>query len=132
MTFPAVVFAPGVTDAQVRLSTPTVFLAAITAAAKVKCSIEIHARLRELLFHILEPCLMGTTKYTLELLQAIVITGLWYTPVHRETMSLEQLCHTASDIATFLRQGTPYWSGTEIQHLEARRAWLASYYLGIT
>ncbi|KAI9925897.1 hypothetical protein MW887_005703 [Aspergillus wentii] len=108
--FPAVVFGRAVSAAQVRLSSPLLFLAVIATAARAMCSVDIQARLRVLVFSVLDSCMGNSEEYTVELLQTVVLLALWYIPAPHDTTSFEHLCY-------------------EAQHLEAGRAWLATYYL---
>ncbi|KAI0391128.1 hypothetical protein F5Y17DRAFT_461133 [Xylariaceae sp. FL0594] len=141
---PAVVFPTGTAMEDVRESKPILLLAVLAAA-----SWEIPAMGRNLhreLMHILANRLIVQGQKTLELVQTLIVTVIWYFPPDNfEELQFYQLINMAALMARDLELGRgetnllfPYtWRRHPLRHnplpdsssIEARRTWLAVYFL---
>jgi hypothetical protein len=144
---PAVVFPPGTTAAEVRKTKPTLFLAIISAASGSQDPKSQRKLTKEVMSIFAERIICNGEK-TLELIQALHVSTLWYwPPEHFEELKFYQLIHIAAVMAIDIGMGkksktkktriaelwrdhpwrrTPY---PDPETTEARRAWLASYFM---
>jgi hypothetical protein len=141
---PAVVFSAGTTSAEVRKTKPTLFLA-ILAASSGSNFPDIQKQLTKEVMSIYAERIICNGEKTLELIQALQISSLWYyPPEHFEELKFYQLIHIAAVMAIDVGLGkrskskgpglwrdspwrrTPYPDPVSI---EARRAWLGCYFL---
>lgn len=144
---PAVVFPPGTTAGDVRKSKPNLFLAILSAASGTVFPEVQRALTKEVMSLYAERIICNGEK-TLELIQALQISTLWYwPPEHFEELKFYQLIHIAAVMAIDIGMGkknksqrvtgaglwrdhpwrrTPY---PDPECLEARRAWIACYFL---
>lgn len=144
---PAVVFPPGTTAAEVRKSKPTLFLAILSASSTMNYP-EIQRVLTKEIMSIYADRIICNGEKTLELIQALHISTLWYwPPEHFEEIKFYQLIHIAAVMAIDIGMGkkskstksknaglwrdhpwrrTPY---PDPESIEARRAWLGCYFL---
>ncbi|CZR50961.1 related to cercosporin resistance protein [Phialocephala subalpina] len=144
---PAVVFPAGTTAAEVRKTQPTLFLAILSAASGSNYP-ELQRQLTKEVMSIYAERVICNGEKTLELIQALHISTLWYwPPEHFEELKFYQLIHIAAVMAIDIGMGkknkkqkakaaglwrdhpwrrTPY---PDPESIEARRAWLASYFL---
>ena len=144
---PAVVFPPGTTAAEVRKTKPTLFLAIISAASGSQDPKSQRKLTKEVMSIFAERIICNGEK-TLELIQALHVSTLWYwPPEHFEELKFYQLIHIAAVMAIDIGMGkkskskkgktaglwrdhpwrrTPY---PDPETIEARRAWLACYFL---
>jgi hypothetical protein len=144
---PAVVFPAGTTAADVRKTTPTLFLAILSSASGSSYP-ELQRTLTKELMSIYAERIIGNGEKTLELIQSLHVSTLWYwPPEHFEELKFYQLIHIAAVMAIDIGMGrknksqkvkpvglwrdnpwrrTPY---PDPESIEARRAWLACYFL---
>jgi hypothetical protein len=141
---PAVVFNAGTSSAEVRKTKPTLFLA-ILAASSGSNFPDIQKTLTKEVMSIYAERIICNGEKTLELIQALQISSLWYyPPEHFEELKFYQLIHIAAVMAIDIGLGkrskskgpglwrdyqwrrTPYPDPASI---EARRAWLGCYFL---
>lgn len=147
--FPAVVVDPAAPE--VRSSKPVLFLAILAAASGGVCDFETQKRLKCLLTIVLTHCFPKKSEYSLELVQASIVSALWHTPSDvcygQEPMDLLQLIHAAANVAVEIGLGkessTKTWDlptrrhGQESQRsksyqpadLGAKRTWLGCYFI---
>jgi hypothetical protein len=145
--FPAVVFPDGTTAAEIRKTKPTLFLAILSAASGSNHP-ELQRILTKEVMAIYAERIIVSGEKTLELIQALHISTLWYwPPEHFEELKFYQLIHIAAVMAIDIGMGkkskiskskagglwrdhswrrTPY---PDPESIEARRAWLACYFL---
>lgn len=144
---PAVVFPPGTTAAEVRKTKPTLFLAVMAAASSDVSHIQ--RQLVKELVQIFADKIVVYGEKSLELVQALQVGVIWYQPPdHFEELKFYQLVHMgavmAIDIGLGRRRSSnkqrliPYtWKDHPMRKsplpdpasIEARRAWLACYFL---
>lgn len=144
---PVVVFPPGTTAAEVRKTKPTLFLAILSAGSGMIFP-DLQRQLTKEVMNIYAEHIIINGEKTLELIQALHISTLWYwPPEHFEELKFYQLIHIAAVMALDIGMGkknkspkaknaglwrdhpwrrTPY---PDPESLEARRAWLACYFL---
>jgi len=141
---PAVVFEPGTVAAEVRKTKPTLFLA-ILAASSGSNFPDLQKKLTKEIMGIYAERIICNGEKTLELIQALQVSSLWYyPPEHFEELKFYQLIHIAAVMAIDIGLGkrskhkgpglwrdhpwrrTPYPDPTSI---EGRRAWLGCYFL---
>ncbi len=145
---PAVVFPPGTTAAEIRKTKPTLFLAILSAASGSNYP-DLQRTLTKEVMGIYAERIICNGEKTLELIQAIHISTLWYwPPEHFEELKFYQLIHIAAVMAIDIGLGkktksakgksgaglwrdhawrrTPY---PDSESIEARRTWLACYFL---
>ncbi|PIG79068.1 Zn(II)2Cys6 transcription factor [Aspergillus arachidicola] len=142
-TFPAVVFPPGTTAADVRKDNPILLLAILDVASSGFCELEIQRRLRKLV--------VQTDQYTLGLLQALIVSATWYRSIEPlepgEQMDIYQIGHTAANMALIMglsdklnnknRESsalpgegqTDRHQTSQAELLRAQRVWLGCYYI---
>ncbi|CAL3962220.1 unnamed protein product [Diplocarpon coronariae] len=144
---PAVVFSRSTTAAEIRKTKPIVFLAILSASAGV-LNPEKQRILTKEIMSILADRIICSGDKTLELIQAIIVSCLWYwTPENFEELKFYQLIHVASVMAIDIGMSkksklqkskaaglfrdnlwrrTPY---PDSESLESRRTWLSCYFL---
>lgn len=102
---PAVVFPPGTTAAEIRKSKPILFLAVLSVGSSGHA--ELQRALTKEVMQIFADRIICYGEKNLELIQAILISSLWYwPPEHFEELKFYQLIHIAAvmaiDIGEFL------------------------------
>ncbi|KAE8444603.1 hypothetical protein EG329_014434 [Mollisiaceae sp. DMI_Dod_QoI] len=144
---PAVVFPAGTTAADIRKTQPTLFLAILSAASGSNYP-DLQRILTKEVMSIYAERVICNGEKTLELIQALHVSTLWYwPPEHFEELKFYQLIHIAAVMAIDIGMGkknksqkakaaglwrdhpwrrTPY---PDPENIEARRAWLACYFL---
>ena len=145
--FPAVIFPPSVTVAELRRTRPVLFLA-ITASASGENHAVQRVLQKELMQVIADKVLMAGEK-NLELVQAILVASIWYwPPEHFEELKYYQLVHIAAVMALDIGLGRKtqlrrqnHQSVSWREHpftrrmapdpttLESRRTWLTCHFL---
>ncbi|RAQ43547.1 Zn(II)2Cys6 transcription factor [Aspergillus flavus] len=146
-TFPAVVFPPGTTAADVRKDNPILLLAILDVASSGFCELEIQRRLRKLVVQTYVHCMLRSDQYTLGLLQALIVSATWYRSIEPlepgEQMDIYQIGHTAANMALIMGLGDklnnknrssalPGEGQTDrrqAEFLRARRVWLGCHYI---
>lgn len=94
--FPAVVFPPETTMAEVRKTRPTVFLA-IMAIASGQAGNELHMKLNKEVIDQLAVRVLCKGEKSLGLIQSLVLCSAWYYPPNeREELRFYQLVHMAA------------------------------------
>lgn len=149
MHMPAVVFPSQTTAHQVRKSKPILFLSILVAASVGMMPVAPQEELTGLLKETLATCVMRYGGKSIELVQALFLTIVWYRPPKRyEQMNFYQLTHIAAIMAIDIGLGrrmnmpknqrppTSSEQTTRIpKHLfssnlmEARRTWLGCYFM---
>ncbi|KAJ5032426.1 uncharacterized protein L3040_009031 [Drepanopeziza brunnea f. sp. 'multigermtubi'] len=144
---PSVVFPPGTTAAEIRNTKPILFLAILSASAGV-LNPEKQRLLTKEVMSIYADRIICSGDKTLELIQALIVSCLWYwPPEHFEELKFYQLIHIASVMAidmgmnkksrlqknkvAGLFRDNP-WRRTPFpdpESLESRRTWLSCYFL---
>ena len=146
---PAVVFPHGTTAAEIRKTRPTLFLAILSASSGMNYP-ELQRMLTKEVMSIYADRIISNGEKTLEIIQALHVSTLWYwPPEHFEELKFYQLIHIAAVMAIDIGIGkkskslkkkntnsglwrdhpwrkTPY---PDPESIEARRAWLACYFL---
>ncbi|KAI9811984.1 MAG: hypothetical protein M1827_004876 [Pycnora praestabilis] len=144
---PAVVFRPGTTASQVRATKPTLFLAIMLASSGI-CHTKVQRILRKELWQRYADSVVCRGEKSLELLQALQISGIWYAPPERfEELNFCQLAHMGCTMAmdlglhkksrssrllhadTALQRDQPWKVPLDPGTVETRRAWLTCYLL---
>jgi hypothetical protein len=147
---PAIAFTPGTTAADVRKSKPTLFLAILSASSGMTEPALQRVLTKEVMSIYADRIICNGEK-TLELIQALQVSALWYwPPEHFEELKFYQLIHIAAVMAIDIGMGkkskssankpsglwrdhawrrTPY---PDPESIEARRAWLSCYFLCCT
>ncbi|KAE8316518.1 hypothetical protein BDV41DRAFT_573800 [Aspergillus transmontanensis] len=150
-TFPAVVFPPGTTAADVRKNNPILLLAILDVASSGFCELEIQRRLRKLIVQTYVHCMLRSDQYTLGLLQALIVSATWYRSIEPlepgEQMDIYQIGHTAANMALIMGLGdklnntnsessalpgegqTDRRQTAQAELLGARRVWLGCHYI---
>ncbi|KAI9773178.1 MAG: hypothetical protein M1840_008299 [Geoglossum simile] len=144
--FPAVVFPPKTTAAEIRRTKPTLFLAILSTGSFVLANPDIQRSLTKEIMRVYADRIMCGGEKTLELIQSLCVSTLWYwPPEHFEELKFYQLIHIAAVMAIDIgisrrikpgkhrRIGTGYCQ-RKAQCLnpeapEARRAWLCCYFM---
>jgi len=143
---PVVVFDPGTTAAEVRLTRPILFLAILVSAAKGQTDMELQEQLNHLLLDIFADSIVRNGAKTLELVQALLISTIWYRPPRRyDQMNFYQLSHISAVMAidiglgkrmkkTWRTMGPAFSDGRTPRSMlltdtvEVRRTWLGCYF----
>ncbi len=145
---PAVIFPPGTPAAEVRKNKPTLFLAILAASCGMNYP-QLQKPLTKEVMAIFAERIICKGEKTLELVQALHVSTLWYwPPEHFEELKFYQLIHIAAVMAIDIGMGrkskTPKpkhsaglwrdhpWRRTpypDPETFEARRSWLACYFL---
>ncbi|GFF63561.1 hypothetical protein IFM47457_00409 [Aspergillus lentulus] len=131
-TFPVVVFPQGATAANVRSDNPLLFLAILDVASSGFCALETQRKLRKLIVQAYVHCMLRTDQYTIGLLQALIVSAIWYRTIEPiepgEQMDIYQISHTAANMALIMRLGESLNAKSGVsfgaESLEARRVWL--------
>lgn len=145
--FPAVVFPPDTSAPEVRRTKPTLFLAVLSVACAISHP-DIQGTLTKELMRVYADRIIVKGEKTLELIQALQVSVIWYTPPeHYEESKCYQLIHIAAVMAMDLSLGKrtkptrPKLLGLWQDHpfrktplpdphsVECRRAWLGCYFL---
>lgn len=144
---PAVVFPPGTTAAEIRQTKPILFLSIMSVASSQTPNIQ--RQLVKELMQIFADKVVVHGQKSLELVQSIMISVIWYfPPEHFEELKFYQLVHLAAVMAIDMGLGRrknspksrliPYtWRDHPFRKhplpdpatIESRRAWLAVYFL---
>ncbi|KAI1865549.1 uncharacterized protein JN550_008306 [Neoarthrinium moseri] len=144
---PAVVFPPGTTASEIRKTKPILFLAVMAAASSEVPNIQ-RQLVKELVQLFADKIVVAGEK-SLELVQALQVGVIWYhPPEHFEELKFYQFVHMGAVMAIDIGLGRkrnsakqrmiPYtWKDHPLRKnplpdpttLEARRAWLSSYFL---
>jgi hypothetical protein len=144
---PAVVFPEGTPAAEVRKTRPTLFLAILAASCALNYP-ELQRTLTKEIMSIYAERIIGNGEKTLELIQALHVSTLWYwPPEHFEELKFYQLIHIAAVMGIDIGMGkkakaqkgkfaglwrdhpwrrTPY---PDPESPEARRTWMVCYFL---
>ncbi|KAI9796185.1 MAG: hypothetical protein M1833_006436 [Piccolia ochrophora] len=148
--FPAVVFAPGTTAAEIRKTRPILFLAILSVGSGASRA-DLQRTLTNELMKVLADRIICTGDKSLELIQALHVATLWYWPPdHMEELKFYQLIHIAAVMALDIglgkknrsfKQRNPVASVWRAEHslrrnplpypesVESRRTWLSCYFL---
>ncbi|KAI5302845.1 hypothetical protein KEM56_000292 [Ascosphaera pollenicola] len=144
---PIVVFSPGTTFEEVRATKPLLFLAIISICIGSFCPQKRDSLIQELTYHFADRIFIHAEK-TLELVQALLVTGIWYfSPKNFDELTFYQLNHYAVVLCCDLglnrrtkvngirgaRPGLPGKPGPVLKPdaPETRRTWLGCYFLAI-
>ncbi|TAQ88992.1 hypothetical protein B7494_g2656 [Chlorociboria aeruginascens] len=144
---PAVVFPAGTTAADIRKTKPTLFLAILSASSGATYP-EIQKVLTKELLSVYADKIICSGEKTLEIVQALLISTLWYVPPeHFEELKFYQMIHIAAVMAIDIGMGKKNKNGKaksvgmwrdhpwrrtpfpDAESIEARRAWLCCYFL---
>ncbi|CCU82511.1 hypothetical protein similar to transcription activator CRG1 protein/C6 transcription factor [Blumeria hordei DH14] len=144
---PIVVFPPGITSERVRISTPILFLAILSASSGLIYPRVQQALTKEIMSIFAERIIFQGEK-SLELIQALQVSTLWYWPSEKyEELKFYQLIHIAAVMAIDIGMGkinkalATGDTGLTLEQLhtqkpipfaetlEARRTWLGCYWL---
>lgn len=144
---PAVVFPQGTTAAEIRRTKPTLFLAILSVSSGLSHP-EIQRVLTKELTRVYADRIIIKGEKTLELIQALQISALWYwPPEHYEELKFYQLIHIGVVMAIDVGLGKRSkpsthgnlglwrdhpWKKTPFPNpnsVESRRAWLGCYFL---
>jgi len=103
--FPAVVFPPGTTADEVRREKPTLFLAILASASRMNHQ-DLHHALHKEVSRALAEKIMINGEKTLEMVQALLVTALWYyPPEHVHELKYCMLTHQAAAMAVEIGLG---------------------------
>lgn len=147
---PAVVFSAGTTAAEIRKTKPILFLAILSASSGTNYP-SLQKQLTKEVMSIYADRIICNGEKTLELIQALHISTLWYwPPEHFEELKFYQLIHIAAVMAIDIGMGKKGKSGRtdkmksaglwrdhpwrrtpypDPETIEARRTWLGCYFL---
>ncbi|CUS14602.1 unnamed protein product, partial [Tuber aestivum] len=140
--FPAVVFPPGTTADDVRGEKPTLFLAILASASRMSHP-DLHYALHKEISRALADKIMINGEKNFELVQALLVTALWYyPPEHAEELKFYMLTHQAAVMALEIGLGRktvlskprpspapmPRSTYPDSSTLESRRTLLACYW----
>jgi hypothetical protein len=142
--FPAVVFPPGTTAAEIRRTKPTLFLAILSAGSYVINNPDIQRSLMKEITRVYAERIICNGEKTLELIQSLNVSTLWYwPPEHFEELKFYQLIHISAIMAIDVGMGRrtkpmKHWRIVGMcsrkntfpnpETPEARRAWLCCYF----
>ncbi|KAI4848223.1 hypothetical protein E4T44_04059 [Aureobasidium sp. EXF-8845] len=125
--FPFVVFPPSTSAEVILQRTPILVLAILDAAGDGFYDTEVSRKLRRLLVKVYSTRLLETKLHSVSVLQALIITATWHkdleAPEAGEQMDVFQISQSATNMATVLGMSN------RTSSLEARRLWLACYYI---
>ncbi|KAI0535496.1 hypothetical protein GGR58DRAFT_440809 [Xylaria digitata] len=144
---PAVIFQPGTTAAEIRTAKPILFLSIMSVASSETPNTQ-RQLVKELMQIFADKIIMHGQK-SLELVQALIISVVWYfPPEHFEELKFYQMVHLAAvmalDIGLGRRKNSPKsslipytWQDHPFRKhplpdpstIESRRTWLAVYFL---
>lgn len=149
---PAVVFPPDTTAEQVRKERPILYSCILTAASTGILPREVCSDLARETIRTIADCVVCNGAKSLELIQALQVTALWYKPPEKPVQTnFYQIIHMAAVMAIDIGLGKRF-HGVKGRHAidvsnaenkfgvlvlapqnsdtpEARRAWLGCYYL---
>lgn len=146
---PAVVFPPDITWSDASRAKPVLFLA-ILSAASGSVDPELQKAITKDLMQLYATRIMINGEKTLELIQALLVSTIWYyPPEHFEELKFYQFIHTAAIMAIDINisrknkdpkarvNSSGFFAGTfgrqnthpDPESIEARRAWMGCYYL---
>ncbi|KAI9650505.1 hypothetical protein NHQ30_000521 [Ciborinia camelliae] len=147
---PAVVFPAGTTAAEIRKTKPILFLAILSASSGTNYP-SLQKQLTKEVMSVYADRIVCNGEKTLELIQALHISTLWYwPPEHFEELKFYQLIHIAAVMAIDIGMGKKGKSGRtdkmksaglwrdhpwrrtpypDPETIEARRTWLGCYFL---
>ena len=144
---PAVVFPLGTVAADIRKTKPILFLAILSTASGPNYP-ELQKLMTKEVMSILADRIICSGEKSLELIQALLVSTLWYwPPEHFEELKFYQLIHIAAVMAIDIGMGKKVkakqkisaglwkdhpWRRTPFpdpETAEARRAWLACYFV---
>lgn len=149
---PAVVFPPDTTAEQVRKERPILYVCILTAASAGTLHPDISRDLARESIRTIADCVVCNGAKSLELIQAMQVTALWYKPPEKaEQTNFYQIIHMAAVMAIDIGLGKRFngakakrgFGGRDAEFapgphaappqnsdtLEARRAWLGCYYM---
>ncbi|CZT22185.1 uncharacterized protein RCC_08054 [Ramularia collo-cygni] len=149
---PAVVFPPGTTAEHIRQEAPILYLCILAAASSGILPTDISSELTRESIRIIADCVVCNGAKSLELIQAMQVTALWYKPPEKaEQTNFYQIIHMAAVMAIDIGLGKRFNGGKakrglggstaecppgahvispqNSDTLEARRAWLGCYYM---
>ena len=149
---PAVVFAPGTTAEQVFKEKPILYVCILSAASHGTLHPDISKQIGREAIGAIADCVVRNGAKSLELIQAMQVTALWYKPPEKaEQTNFYQVIHMAAVMALDIGLGKRFnpakakrgFGGPNAKYapgpgkmlpqdsdtLEARRAWLGCYYL---
>jgi hypothetical protein len=125
--FPFMVFHPSTTAEEILQTMPILLLAILDAAGDGFFNMGVSRNLRKLLVKVYSTCLLETNSHSVSLLQAFVISVSWHrdlkTPEAGEQMDVLQITHAAANMTMVMGMGK------RPSKPEARRLWLACYYI---
>ncbi len=140
---PVVVFQPGTTAEEIRRSKPVLFLAILSAASNT-IRPDLQSTLLGEIMRILADRIIYRGEKTLELVQSLQVTTVFYQPPDRyEELNFNQLIHIAVIMGTDIGMGKRSRAGQVApwrEHMgktaypgpdaaETRRAWLGMYFM---
>ena len=149
---PAVVFPPGTTAEQVFKDKPILYVCILSAASHGILHPDISKQITREAVGAIADCVVRNGAKSLELIQAMQVTALWYKPPEKaEQTNFYQIIHMAAVMALDIGLGKRFnpakakrgFGGPNAKYapgpgkvipqdsdtLEARRAWLGCYYL---
>lgn len=144
---PAVAFNPGTKAADIRASRPVLFLAILVAGTVGLTDLKIQDELTRLSLDVFANCIVRNGEKSLELVQALTVSAIWYRPPKRyEQMNFYQLIHIAAVMAIDVGMGKrlKHWRMATVAQneqqkgprsiilsdtVEVRRTWLGCYFL---
>lgn len=149
---PAVVFPPGTTAEQVFKEKPILYVCILSSASHGTLHPDISRQITREAVGAIADCVVRNGAKSLELIQAMQVTALWYKPPERaEQTNFYQIIHMAAVMALDIGLGKRFnpakakrgFGGPNAKYapgpgkvlpqdsdtLEARRAWLGCYYL---
>jgi hypothetical protein len=121
--FPFMAFHPSATAEEILQTTPILLLAILDAAGDGFYATEVSRKFRKLLVKVYSTWLLETNSYSASLLQALVISVTWHRDMEGESMDVFQLSNAAANLAMVMGMGK------HPRNVEARRLWLACYYI---
>lgn len=149
---PAVVFTPDTTAEQIRQEKPILYVCILSAASAGILHPDISRELARESIRTIADCVVCNGAKSLELIQAMQVTALWYKPPEKaEQTNFYQIIHMAAVMAIDIGLGKRFngakakrgFGGPNAEFapgphmvlpqnsdtLEARRAWLGCYYM---
>ncbi|KAL2353393.1 hypothetical protein BJ546DRAFT_121494 [Cryomyces antarcticus] len=150
--FPAVTFSENTTAYEVRTTKPVLFLSILGATSFGLTHTKAQHDLAKEIVSVLADCVVRNGEKSLELIQALQVSALWYKPPeHSEQTNFYQLVHMAAVMAIDLglgkrfnpsrtrrgfagfmpdnaNAGRPFLCVPNSDTIECRRAWLTCYF----
>jgi hypothetical protein len=106
---PVIALPPDTRASEVRRSRPLLYLAILDIASAGFCDLDSQRKLRKLLIQVYAHCMLRSAEYTIELLQALILSATWYRPIEPvqpgEQLDIYQLSHTAANMAIIMGLG---------------------------